>query len=170
MLGRREQTSLKYQKTDQEASLVAPLSTNSPPPLLLTDKQKSEPAGLAAVYSLPSLLYPSLFSSCGGEDCWLGLICVHVCERICVCYLVCSQLSLQEAIVFQTQSTDDLGLEKTKYICEHLSLNFNSETQIFYSDHLFSKNNKYIPSNKIYLRRINCVFVIVFLVFVALTF
>lgn len=72
--------------------------------------------------------------------------------------------------MFQTQSTDDLGLEKTKYICEHLSLNVNSETQIFYSDHLFRKNNKYIPSNRIYLRRINCVFVIVFLVFVALTF
>lgn len=41
--------------------------------------------------------------------------------------------------MFQTQSTDDLGLEKTKYICEHLSL-------------------------------FKHVFVIVFLVFVALTF
>lgn len=55
VLGRREQTSLKYQKTDQEASLVSPPSTNSPSPFL-TDKQKRA----CRISCLPSLLYPTL--------------------------------------------------------------------------------------------------------------
>lgn len=63
---------------DRSGGLASPsLSTHSPS-LLLTDKQKSEPAVLA-VYCLPSLLYPSLLSSWGGVDCWLVLI--YVCER-----------------------------------------------------------------------------------------
>lgn len=64
-----ERTDLFKISKDRSGGLAGPsLSANSPS-LLLTDKQKSEPAGLAAVYCLPSLLYPSLFSSCGGVDC-----------------------------------------------------------------------------------------------------
>ena len=66
---REERTDLFKISKDRSGGLAGPsLSANSPS-LLLTDKQKSEPAGLAAVYCLPSLLYPSLFSSCGGVDC-----------------------------------------------------------------------------------------------------
>ncbi len=64
-----ERTDLFKISKDRSGGLAGPsLSANSPS-LLLTDKQKSEPAGLAAVFCLLSLLYPSLFSACGGVDC-----------------------------------------------------------------------------------------------------
>lgn len=81
-----ERTDLFKISKDRSGGLAGPsLSTNSPS-LLLTDKQKSEPAGLAAVYCLSSLLHPSLFSSCGEVDCWLVLIyvCVYLCVLPCL--------------------------------------------------------------------------------------
>lgn len=64
-----ERTDLFKISKDRSGGLAGPSRSANSPSLLLTDKQKSEPAGLAAVYCLPSLLYPSLFSSCGGVDC-----------------------------------------------------------------------------------------------------
>lgn len=114
VLRRREQTSLKYQKADQEASLVPPFLLTLPPSL--TDKQKSEPAGLAAVYCLPSFLL-SLSPFFLWRDRLLTrldmCVCVSLYVCISVCYLVWHQLSLQEAIVFETQATADLGPKET---------------------------------------------------------
>lgn len=58
-----DRTDLFKISKDRSGGLAGPSPSANSPSLLLTDKQKSEPAGLAAVYCLPSLLYPSLFSS-----------------------------------------------------------------------------------------------------------
>lgn len=103
---------------DRSGGLAARSLSAYSPSLFLTDKQKSETAGLAALYCLPSFLYPSLFSSCGGD--W-RLDCV------CVCYLVWHQLSLlasRRPLCLKHRPPPIRAWRKLYYIRGHLALAF----------------------------------------------
>lgn len=109
VLGRREQTSLKYQKTDQEAPLVPPPPSMNSPSLLLTDKQKREPAGLAAVYCLSPLPLALCFLPKRGRVVqWGQYLCMHISE--CVCPPLARTSLTQRMLLCLKQTTDSLGL------------------------------------------------------------